>query len=171
MIEDARPNKTARVFIELEVMAQWSTCQRGRVGSALVNMDGVILVPSRNGTPYGRLPCSTIATPDKKCVYCVHSERNVINHAARLGVQTQGHNLVTLRRPCINCANDIVQAGIAAVYYRWQYNTDDGLGGLQYVTDMFKDAGIYIVQMPMTEQESTFHQLLAEWRATWTKTP
>lgn len=167
---DPRPSKLVRVIIELEVVAQWSTCQRGRVGSALVNIDGVILVPARNGTPYGMPDCSTYQSSDSKCMFCVHSERNVINHAARLGVQTQGHQLITLRRPCIDCANDIVQAGIGAVYYREPYYTDENMDGLVYVKNLFSNASIHFEQLATTRQEEMFSNMLREWRSTWTIT-
>src|SRR5688572_262120 len=131
-MSDLRPNKFARVMIELEVMAQWVTCQRGRVGSALVDIDGIILVPARNGTAIGMKTCRELgANASSRCEYCRHSERNVINFAARNGIATKNHSIVTLRRPCTDCAQDIVQAGISSVYYRWPYNTDNHLGGLQ----------------------------------------
>src|SRR6478752_7887771 len=122
---DNRPSKNARIMIELDLVSEWVTCQRGRVASALVNIDGVILVPARNGTPFGQKTCKELGAPlDERCLYCIHSEKNVINHAARQGVATNGQNLFTLKRPCIGCANAIVQAGIVAVYYRWEYDSD-----------------------------------------------
>jgi deoxycytidylate deaminase len=168
---DARPEKLARTFMEIELASQWATCQRGLVGSALVDFNWVTVVSARNGTPFDMDRCEKITTPEKKCEYCVHSERNVINHAARLGIGTQSKTLVTLRRPCINCASDIVQAGIAAVYYRWPYFTDELLGGLRYVEQMFERAHIYFVKVLMTEQEQSFHNMLEEWRKTWTTKP
>lgn len=159
-------------MIELEVMAQWVTCQRGRVASALVTSEGIITVPARNGTPYGSPTCAEIgADPKEKCPYCVHSEKNVINHAARLGVVTLGQRLYTLCRPCINCAHDIVQAGIKNVYYRWSYESDNAYGGLGYVISLFDKAGIIFGRLEMSPEEETFHKMITEWRATWTKTP
>lgn len=164
--EDTRPDYQARVFIELEVMAQWATCQRGRVASALVDQRGVILVPARNGTPIGRPTCKELgADPNVRCPYCRHSEKNVINFAARFGVRTEGQYLYTLKRPCIDCASDIIQAGISFVYYREDYDSD---GKRDYVIDMLTSSYVGIFQMRTTKQERSFSKMLAEWRQTWT---
>lgn len=166
---DNRPNKLARVMIELELMSQWVTCQRGRVGSALIDYDGVILVPARNGTAIKMPTCRELgANPNVKCEYCRHSEKNVINFAARNGVATKGHTLATLRRPCTDCAQDIVQAGISVVYYRWPYDTDNHLGGIEFVKRLFQDNGIHFEQLAMMPQEESFHSMITEWRNTWT---
>lgn len=165
---DNRPKSQSRIMIELDLIRQWSTCQRGRVASALVNRDSVILVPARNGTPYGQPTCRELgADPRERCQYCIHSEKNVINHAARLGVQTQGHDIFTLKRPCIGCANDIVQANISGVYYREDYDTDNQR---DYVMGMFKERGIFVRQLEPTTEELSFSKMLEDWRATWTTT-
>lgn len=166
-MNDPRPDKLRRVMIELETMSQWVTCQRGRVGSALVDSDRVILVPARNGTPHNMPSCKEMgADPTVKCTRCIHSEKNVINLAAKNGVRTEGKDLVTLCRPCVDCAGDIVQAGIAAVYYRWDYFTDEPLGGLDYVKSMFAER-VLLFQLKMTPQEESFHKMIEEWRKTW----
>lgn len=165
---DKRPNKLARVFVELEVMAQWVTCQRGRVGSALIDMEGTILVPARNGTAIRMPTCRELgADPTVRCPYCIHSEKNVINFAAKNGIATRGHDLVTLCRPCINCAQDIIQAGIAAVHYRWSYETDNALGGVQLVNRMFEEASVLFFQHKMSREEETFNKMINEWRTSW----
>lgn len=161
---DNRPNRHARIFIELELIAQWATCQRGRVASALVDFEGVIRVPSRNGTPRKVLPCSNFTDGVDRCQYCVHSETNVINHAAKAGIITAGFTIYTLKRPCINCANNIVQADIGCVYYREDYDTDNGF---EYVSDMFSLRGIVFQKIEPTLEEVTFSKMLEEWRKTW----
>lgn len=163
---DERPNKDARVMMELELMAQWATCQRGRVASALVNMDRAILVPARNGAPYGMPACRFTEDVQVRCQKCVHSEKNVINHAARFGVRTEGKDLFSLKRPCLSCANDIIQAGIAAVYYREDYHSD---GQETYVLNMLRENQIFVIKLDMTPQEISFSKMLAEWRKTWTQ--
>ena len=163
-IADFRPNRDARVMMELDFMSQFATCQRGRVGSALVNRDRAILVPARNGAPYGRPSCALTEDIQVRCQKCVHSETNVINHAARFGVRTDGHDLFTLKRPCLGCANNIIQAGIAAVYYREEYDSD---GQGTYVKDMLRESHIVVIHHKITPAEITFHAMLEEWRKAW----
>lgn len=164
MDSDIRPNKDARVMIELDLISEFSTCQRGRVASALVNTDRVILVPSRNGTPYGIKSCKDQGLDiTKRCYVCIHSERNCLNHAARLGICTKNQSLFTLVRPCINCANDIIQAGINEVFYRNEYMSDD----YSYVENLFLEKQIKFIQLPMTKDEVSFHNMLTAWRKAW----
>lgn len=162
---DERPDRLARIMIELEVEAAWSTCQRLGVASALVTTDGQILVMARNGTPRGQQHCKSLASPDERCIFCIHAERNVINRAARMGIPTRGQHLFTLVRPCVGCANDIVEADIVGVYYRQPYLSD---GKFEYVANMLEDRRIAFYQLEMSEQEKTFSAVLAEWRKTWT---
>src|SRR5690349_10209994 len=119
-----RPNADARIFMELELKAQWSTCQRGRTAAAIVDSNKVIRVPAYNGTPRNQVECRELATPDERCQFCVHAERNAINHAAIAGMATDFMNIYTLKRPCLACSNDIIQAGIVGVFYREEYDTD-----------------------------------------------
>lgn len=159
--DDARPSSDERIMIELELNSLWSTCQRGRVASALVDNYGVVRVPARNGTPMNQPPCKVLgADPNERCIYCVHSERNVINMAAATGVSTKHQNLYTLKRPCISCANDIVQAQIDTVFYRWDYDTD---GMKDYVLDMFRTNAVGLCQLEMTSLEISFHKMIEDW--------
>lgn len=162
-----RPNKLARVFIDLETEAQWSTCQRLRVASALVTPnDFQILVLARNGAPSGQPHCYEVVRPDERCVICIHSEKNIINRAAKMGISTYGQGLVTLYRPCLGCSNDILEAGISFIYYRYEYDTDQNK---EYVMNML-NRKIGIMHVPMSVEEQTFHAMIAGWRKTWTTT-
>lgn len=163
--KDYRPDKVRRVMIELELMAEWSTCQRRRVASALVTDDFQVLIPARNGTPRNQPHCASLTSPDKRCEFCIHAEKNCINRAARLGIRTAGLHLVTLTRPCLGCSNDIVEADIASIYYRHDYDTD---GQRDYVFDMFAKKGIHVERLAMQQQEQDFSTLLNAWRKTWT---
>lgn len=154
-----RPNKIQRIMMEIELKSYWATCQRLRVGSALVN-NGVIVVPAYNGTPKNQLHCKDLIDGKKRCQFCVHSEQNAINHAARLGIVTQRLDLYTLYRPCLSCSNSIVQAGIGAVYYRHSYDSD---GMYNYVRDMFETNYIFFAQLPYTELEASFSEALSRW--------
>lgn len=163
ILKDHRPTKIQRIMIEIELKSQWATCQRLRVGSAIVD-NYVIVVPAYNGTPKNQPNCIELTDTKERCQFCVHSERNAINHAARLGVSTQSKELYTLYRPCLNCSNDIVQAGISAVYYRHNYDSD---GMFNYVGKMFSNNNIFFKQLLYTEAEQRFTDTLNVWRELW----
>jgi dCMP deaminase len=165
---DWRPDARYRIMFELELNAQWSTCQRGRVASALVDRNGIVVVPARNGTPHEQPTCRDLgANMLERCVFCVHSENNVINIAAKLGIRTDGKDLYSLKRPCLGCANNIVQAGIAAVFYSEDYDTD---GQRDYVLSMFENQGMTVIKLEPTEQQVEFSLMLRKWRGLWTNT-
>jgi deoxycytidylate deaminase len=65
----------------------------------------------------------------------------------------------------VGCSNDIVQADIAWVYYREDYDTD---GQRDYVFDMFASRKIGITKLDPTPEEISFSKMLADWRMTWT---
>lgn len=162
---DERPSKLARVFMAVELESQWATCQRGRVGSAIVTHEFQILLLARNGTPRNQPHCRTLTNPNERCQFCIHSETNLVNRAARSGLSIEGLTLVTLKRPCLGCSNNIVEANIGALYYREDYDTDEQK---EYVLDMFAKKGIFVAKVPMSVQEHSFSILLESWRETWT---
>lgn len=51
-----------------------------------------------------------------------HAEKQIIARAARLGIATQGADLVVTTFPCPGCAMDIVEAGIRRVYFSEGYS-------------------------------------------------
>lgn len=163
-----RPNKIERVFIELEIAALWSTCQRRRVGSALITFEWQVLITARNGTPVGQKHCQELATPDERCVYCIHSETNIINRAARMGLATQNKRMATLSRPCLGCSNNILEAGIGEIIYRDDYDTD---GQKEYVMSMFRNAGIQVSKFEETPVVTAFREAIKTWEETWKTIP
>lgn len=159
-----RPNKLERVFCELYLAKCFSTCQRLQVASALTDDDFTILLTSRNGTPFGQPHCAELTTPDQRCIYCIHSEKNLINLAARYGISLRGKTIVALYRPCLGCANDLVQTRIDRLYYQFDYDSDEHKN---YVIDMFQGCGIFIKQIPQTNQMKDLALVLGVWAGTW----
>jgi dCMP deaminase len=51
----------------------------------------------------------------EKYRWVVHSERNSIYNAARIGVSTKGCTMVIQSPPCSECAKAIIQAGITTI--------------------------------------------------------
>lgn len=165
-MNDIRPSKLERVFCELDLIKCFATCQRLKTASVITDMDFTILLTSRNGTPINSPHCNELTTPDERCNFCLHAEKNLINFAAKYGIRTEGLTVVTLYRPCIGCANDLVQAGISAIYYRYDYDTD---GQKDYVLRLFRNNNIYYEQTPISTHEMTLVGFLEIWMDTWKK--
>lgn len=161
---DLRPDRQARVMIELELASLWATCQRGKVASAIITMEWQVIISARNGTPRNQPHCAELTNPVSRCQFCIHSETNLINRAARRGIATEGLQIATLKRPCLGCANNIVEAGIAAVYYREDYDTD---GQRNYVFNMFEKQNIFCRQLEMTLHEKEFSYMAGIWYDGW----
>lgn len=171
-----RPDKHARAMMSAELESVWSTCLRKSVGTVATDADGSILSTGRNGSPIGLEHCKDINTRnDLRCPFCIHSEKNLINHAARNGVSLRGANVYTLYRPCESCAKDLVQACIGSLYYRWDYDSDNENlhpdilnkynSARNYVISMFNKSYIHIEQLNMTKEEAEF----SEWLEIWSK--
>ena len=126
-----RPTWVETFFALCEALAKRATCTRLAVGCVLVGPDHRILSTGYNGSHPGTLHC---IDPDVgcllhegHCVRCLHAEANAVVHAARAGIPIKGARAYVLYRPCVNCANLLVGAGVTEIHYRWEYNS--------YITD------------------------------------
>lgn len=61
----------------------------------------------------------------------LHAESNALMKVARSTESSDGATLFCTHAPCIDCAKLIYQAGIATVYYKETYRSDDGLNFLR----------------------------------------
>ena len=61
----------------------------------------------------------------------LHAESNALMKVARSTESSEGATLFCTHAPCIDCAKLIYQAGIATVYYKETYRSDDGLNFLR----------------------------------------
>ena len=127
------------------LVANRGTCSRAQVG-AVIARDGRILVTGYNGPPSGFPHCTDpdgCSDADREspggCVRAVHAEANVIAYAARHGIATQGADLYCSHLPCRKCAELIINAGLATVYFDLDYRIKDGWILLQQAgIDMIK---------------------------------
>ncbi len=134
----ARPNRTEYYMGIAMAVRRRANCLGSRVGAVLVREDRIIST-GYNGTPQ-HMPncdeggCERCANRDKfpaatgydVCI-CVHAEQNTLLSAARFGIPVEGAVLYTTLRPCFNCAKELVQARIHAVYYLhdWKHPDND----------------------------------------------
>lgn len=90
-----------------------------QVGAALVAPDGrTVLMTGYNGPPRGvRDDIPERSERPTKYLYASHAEANLIAHAARHGVRTDGCTVFTTHQPCAACCRTLIQAGIRSVVY------------------------------------------------------
>ena len=113
-----------------------ANCRGRKVGAVLVKGDRVIAT-GYNGTPEGITNCldgGCLRCADRAqfvsgtaydlCI-CVHAEANAILTAGRFGASTDGAVLYTTDQPCFSCSKELIQAGVAKVYYARTWAPDD----------------------------------------------
>lgn len=128
------------------VVANRGTCSRAQVG-AVIARHGRVLATGYNGPPSG-LPhctdpngCSNLdRIAEGGCVRAVHAEANAIAYSARHGIGTEGSDLYCTHLPCRKCAELIINAGIATVYYGVDYRIKDG-------EVLLRNAGVDIINL------------------------
>lgn len=89
-----------------------------RVGAALVDAEGIVLLTGYNGLPKGvhDLPERMTRKAGEKYLWTAHSEQNLIAFAARKGIRVAGCAVVVTHDPCNECARLLIQAGVRAIY-------------------------------------------------------
>lgn len=110
------------------VIASHGTCSRLQVGAVLVK-DKRIISTGYNGAPSGVEHCRHYGVSSSEftgCTVAVHAEVNAIVFAARHGIATEGTFLYTTNLPCLDCARQIINAGILKVVYANGYRSSEG---------------------------------------------
>lgn len=126
-----------------ETIANLSHCTKRKVGAVLVNQHQRVLLTGYNGTSAGR--CNTCEDENNKTFKTVHhAEANLIGHAAKHGISTDGTIMYVTTAPCIDCAKLIEIAGIVEVNYKEAYKSTEGV-------DYLINAGIAVNYMPLQE--------------------
>ena len=75
-----------------------------------------------------------------------HAEKQIITHAARLGISTDGADIVVTTFPCPGCAMDIVESGIRRVYYSEGYS-------LLHANEILRSRNVEIIKVSKPPQE------------------
>lgn len=122
--------------------SQLSTALRLKVGAVVVKDNRIISI-GYNGTPSGwDNSCEEISPAyEESGVYhpealitkdeVIHAEMNAIAKLASSNESALNSSMFITHAPCIKCAVLIAASGIKEVYYRYSYNTDDGLNHLK----------------------------------------
>jgi dCMP deaminase len=132
-----------------EVVSTRSTCLRRHVGAVIVK-NRQILSTGYNGVPRGITHCEIrgclrdqLGIPSgqrQELCRALHAEQNAIVQAAYHGVAVAGGELFVTLQPCVVCAKSLINAGIAAVYYRGIYPDELSM-------ELFEEAGTRLVRM------------------------
>ena len=116
-----------------ELTATLSYAKRLKVGAVIVKGDQVIGT-GYNGMPSGWENVCEVELDDgslKTKPETLHSEMNALMKVARSTESSEGATLFCTHAPCIDCAKATYQAGIATVYYKETYRSEDGLNFLR----------------------------------------
>ncbi len=143
-----------------------ANCQGRRVGAIIVK-DQRIISTGYNGTPAGMPNCldggcvrcaqkvKTPGTGYDVCI-CVHAEQNALLAAARFGIAIEGASVYSTLRPCFDCTKQMLQAGIASVYYLHDWVHPDPVWQTEYaaIQARFRE----IRQINMTDPREAWAQ-------------
>ena len=107
-----------------ERFAQLSSAKRLNVGAIVVKDDRIISI-GYNGMPSGW--DNVCEHEDKTKPEVLHAESNAIAKLAKSSESGDGASIFVTHAPCIDCAKLIYQSGIAAVYYKNDYRSIQGI--------------------------------------------
>ena len=115
--------KHVKMYLKIaKTISDAGTCKRARTGAVIVN-NGCIIGTGYNGSAKGEAHCldKGCDMDNGHCVRCVHAETNAIINAARSGTSTVGSVMLCTHRPCHRCMRNIINSGIEAVFYIYNY--------------------------------------------------
>ena len=115
--------ETARAFAKL------SHAERRKVGGIAVTPQDVVIY-SWNGRPAGDSNVCEIS-PELTHPEVLHCESNLVAKAAREGISLKGSHVFVTLSPCLPCAMQMFQAGVAGVFYDEEYRLTDGVDFLK----------------------------------------
>ena len=107
-----------------ESFAKLSSAVRLQVGAIVVKDDRIISI-GYNGMPSGWDNCCEDDNKTKAEV--LHAESNAVAKLAKSSESGLGATMFVTHAPCIDCAKLVYQSGIAAVYYKNDYRSTQGL--------------------------------------------
>ncbi len=165
MIPIALSRYHLEMIAEAELTASFSKDPSTKVG-AVACKNKRILAKGRNGYPAG-VPDIRYDSRDFKMLLVVHSEANLIAHAAAAGHSLEGADMFVTFPICNDCAKLVMGAGVTNVFvplyekrdewfYRWKlsvamlnqvkiaaYEYDKELGDMQMATNVGIDTAVY----------------------------
>lgn len=103
-------------LMQMAELAATKSKDETKVGAVLVAPDGrSTLLTAFNGPPARVMDSEERRARPAKYLWTSHAEANLVAHAARHGVSTDGCTVYVTHHPCASCARSLIQAGIACV--------------------------------------------------------
>ena len=170
-MERSKQEKIDRLYLRMAfIWAENSYAIRRHVGCLIVK-DGSIISDGYNGTPSG-FPniCEYAVSPNEGSEYCkaesieelkklqdqgwrlitypivLHAESNAIAKLAKSNNSSKGETIYITDEPCLNCAKNIIQAGITRVVYSRSYHLHEGI-------ELLKQVNIEIQQITIENEK------------------
>lgn len=127
--------------------AQESTNPSTQNGAVLVDDKGNVVLSAVNSFPDGVAETQERQTKPLRYKFSVHSERNVLYRAARLGIKTEGLTMVCPWAACSDCAQAIIQTGIKRLVVHKQAldRSDKWQENIELAFKMLREAGVEII--------------------------
>lgn len=140
----ARPSRELIHMANAFMWASRSLCSRLHVGAVITTCDlKRVLSIGYNGPAKG-LPEDRCKASIPGGCGCLHAEDNAI---AQCDSTIPSKVLFVTHQPCETCAQRIIQAGFARVYYSKTYRSDSGATLLQSM-----GIGVYLLDDPLIDQ-------------------
>lgn len=133
-----------------------------KVGAILLRPGTLgVLAVGFNGIPRGVEETADRWARPAKYLYAQHAEANVISNCALDGISTKGAWCVSTLYPCVQCAGQLIQAGISRVL-TIEPNFDDPRWGHEFKASetMFREARVEVELFARDEVMSHFTQLV-----------
>lgn len=118
---DYRPNWQEYFMSVAYILSKRSTCERLHVGCVIVN-DNRIITTGYNGHIKGTPHMSRVIDGHEQMT--IHAETNAIADAASRGIPLNKSIAYVTHYPCINCAKNLISAGIKEIIYAEDYNNN-----------------------------------------------
>jgi dCMP deaminase len=154
-----RPNWNEYFMTVAYVLANRSSCDRLHVGCVIVN-DNRIITTGYNGHIRGTPHISVIVDEHEQMT--IHAETNAIADAANRGVSLKGSTAYVTHYPCINCAKNLISAGIKEIVYGEDYKNNVICGTLYLMSGVrinkFVDPYYHMEELPNTEHFQDIHE-------------
>lgn len=104
------------------ILSKRSSCDRLHVGCVIVN-DNRIVTTGYNGHIRGSPHTSVIIDGHEQMT--IHAETNAIADAASRGIPLKGSIAYVTHFPCINCAKNLISAGIIEIIFSEDYKNNE----------------------------------------------
>jgi len=116
-------------------------------GAILIDDKGNIILSAVNSFPDGVTETEERRNKPLRYKFSVHSERNVLYLAARLGIKTEGLVMICPWAACTDCAQGIIQAGIKRLVVHKQAldRSTHWKEDIEIAFTMLREAGVEII--------------------------